>query len=109
MLFTIFAILTVTGAVAAMSLRNLVHSVLALTVAFSGLAAVYLLLGAQFVGLAQILVYVGAVANSHCLRHSADAGLWSCPINFGWLMEIVEGQWDCGFRGLRSIGLGNLP
>lgn len=58
----IFAILTVAGAVAAMSLRNLVHSVLALTVAFAGLAAVYLQLGAQFIGLAQILVYVGAVA-----------------------------------------------
>ena len=62
MLFTIFAILTVAGAAAAMSLRNLVHSVLALTVAFAGLAAVYLQLGAQFIGLAQILVYVGAVA-----------------------------------------------
>jgi NADH-quinone oxidoreductase subunit J len=62
LLFTIFAILTVAGAVAAMSLRNLVHSVLALTVAFAGLAAVYLQLGAQFIGLAQILVYVGAVA-----------------------------------------------
>ena len=62
MLFTIFAILTVAGAVAAMSLRNLVHSVLALTVAFAGLATVYLQLGAQFVGLAQVLVYVGAVA-----------------------------------------------
>jgi NADH-quinone oxidoreductase subunit J len=62
LLFTIFAILTVAGAVAAMGLRNLVHSVLALTVAFAGLAAVYLQLGAQFIGLAQILVYVGAVA-----------------------------------------------
>lgn len=62
MLFTIFAILTVAGAAAAMCLRNLVHSVLALTVAFAGLAAVYLELGAQFIGLAQILVYVGAVA-----------------------------------------------
>ena len=62
MLFTIFAILTVAGAVAAISLRNLVHSVLALTLAFAGLAAVYLLLGAQFIGLAQILVYIGAVA-----------------------------------------------
>jgi NADH-quinone oxidoreductase subunit J len=62
LLFTIFAILTVAGAVAAMSFRNLVHSVLALTIAFAGLAAIYLLLGAQFVGLAQILVYVGAVA-----------------------------------------------
>jgi NADH-quinone oxidoreductase subunit J len=62
LLFTIFAILTVAGAVAAMSLRNLVHSVLALVLAFVGLAAVYLQLGAQFVGFAQILVYVGAVA-----------------------------------------------
>jgi NADH-quinone oxidoreductase subunit J len=62
LLFTIFATLTVTGAVAAISLRDLVHSVLALTVAFSSLAAVYLLLGAQFVGFAQILVYIGAVA-----------------------------------------------
>jgi NADH:ubiquinone oxidoreductase subunit 6 (subunit J) len=62
LLFTIFAILTVAGAAAAMSFRNLVHSVLALTVAFAGLAAVYLQLDAQFIGLAQILVYVGAVA-----------------------------------------------
>jgi NADH-quinone oxidoreductase subunit J len=62
LLFAIFAILTVAGAVAAMSLRNLIHSVLALTVAFAGLAVVYLQLGAQFVGLAQILVYIGAVA-----------------------------------------------
>ena len=62
MLFAIFAMLTVTGAAAAMGLRNLVHSVLALIVAFAGLAAVYLQLGAQFVGLAQVLVYVGAVA-----------------------------------------------
>jgi NADH-quinone oxidoreductase subunit J len=62
LLFTIFAILTVAGAVAAMGLRNLVHSVLALTVAFAGLAAVFLLLGAQFIGFAQVLVYVGAVA-----------------------------------------------
>ena len=62
LLFTTFAILTVVGAVAAMSLRQLVHSVLALIVSFAGLAAVYLLLGAQFVGLAQVLVYVGAIA-----------------------------------------------
>lgn len=60
--FTIIAALTIAGAVAAMSLRNLVHCVLALTLAFAGLAGMYLLLGAQFVGFAQILVYVGAIA-----------------------------------------------
>src|SRR5438045_4902649 len=45
-----------------MSLRNLVHCALALMVAFAGLAAVYLKLNAQFVGFAQVLVYIGAVA-----------------------------------------------
>jgi len=62
LLFTIFAILTVAGAAAAMSLRNLIHSVLALSLAFAGLAVIYLQLGAQFIGFAQILVYIGAVA-----------------------------------------------
>src|SRR5438552_1490436 len=61
-IFTILALLTLAGAIAALSLRNLVHCALALTVAFAGLAAIYLQLSAQFVGFAQILVYVGAVA-----------------------------------------------
>jgi NADH:ubiquinone oxidoreductase subunit 6 (subunit J) len=60
--FSIIAILTIAAAVAAMSLRNLVHCALVLTVAFAGLAAAFLQLDAQFVGFAQILVYVGAVA-----------------------------------------------
>src|SRR5256885_6582976 len=60
--FAIIAAVTIASAVAAMSLRNLVHCALALTVAFAGLAAAYLQLGAQFVGFTQILVYVGAVA-----------------------------------------------
>jgi NADH-quinone oxidoreductase subunit J len=82
LLFTIFAILTVAGAVAAMSLRNLVHSVLALTLAFAGLAAVYLQLGAQFIGLAQILVYVGAVAILivFAILITRDTGAASQPI-----------------------------
>src|SRR6516164_1738856 len=60
--FALIAVVTIAAGVAAMSLRNLVHCALALTVTFAGLAAAYLQLGAQFVGFAQILVYVGAVA-----------------------------------------------
>jgi NADH-quinone oxidoreductase subunit J len=60
--FTILALITVVSAIAAMTLRNLVHCALALAVAFAGLAGLYLRLDAQFVGFAQILVYVGAVA-----------------------------------------------
>ena len=60
--FLIIMFLTVASAIAAMTLRNLVHCALALTVTFAGLAAFYLRLDAQFVGFAQILVYIGAVA-----------------------------------------------
>src|SRR5881397_1651634 len=60
--FIIAAVLTLAGAVAAMSLRNLVHCALCLIVTFAGLAALFLQLNAQFVGFAQILVYIGAVA-----------------------------------------------
>jgi NADH-quinone oxidoreductase subunit J len=61
-LFTILAAVTLGGAVAAMTLRKLVHCALALTLAFAGLATLYLSLDAQFAGLAQLLVYVGAIA-----------------------------------------------
>ncbi len=60
--FVMLAVLTVASAVAAMSLRNLVHCALCVALALVGLAGLYLQLEAQFVGLAQILVYVGAVA-----------------------------------------------
>lgn len=60
--FIILALVTLLSAVAAMSLRNLVHCSLSLVVTFAGLAGLYLRLHAQFVGFAQVLVYVGAVA-----------------------------------------------
>jgi NADH:ubiquinone oxidoreductase subunit 6 (subunit J) len=60
--FIIIAALTIAASAAAMTLRNLVHCSLALVLAFAGLAAAYLQLDAQFVGFAQILVYIGAVA-----------------------------------------------
>jgi NADH-quinone oxidoreductase subunit J len=60
--FAILAAITIAASVAAVSLRNLVHCALALSVAFLGLAAIYLQLEAQFAGFAQVLVYVGAVA-----------------------------------------------
>jgi NADH-quinone oxidoreductase subunit J len=60
--FLILAAMTLVGACAAMTLRGLVHCALALAVAFAGIGTLYLNLGAQFLGLAQLLVYVGAIA-----------------------------------------------
>ena len=60
--FFIIAGVTLGSAVAAISLRNIVHCALMLTLTFAGLAMFYLKLNAQFVGFAQVLVYIGAVA-----------------------------------------------
>jgi NADH-quinone oxidoreductase subunit J len=60
--FLILALITLLSAVAAMSFRNLVHCALSLVITFAGLAGLYLRLHAQFVGFAQVLVYIGAVA-----------------------------------------------
>ena len=58
----IIAALTVAGGLAAVLLKNTVHCALAVSIAFAGLALLFLGLDAQFAGFAQILVYVGAVA-----------------------------------------------
>jgi len=60
--FLVIAIITLSGALAAATLRKLIHAALCLVIAFVGLAASFFLLGAEFVGLVQVFVYVGAVA-----------------------------------------------
>ena len=60
--FLIIAIITLSGAFAAATLRKLIHAALCLVIAFVGVAAYFFLLGAEFVGLVQVFVYVGAVA-----------------------------------------------
>lgn len=60
--FLVIAVITLSGAFAAATLRKLIHAALCLVIAFVGLAAYFFLLGAEFVGLVQVFVYVGAVA-----------------------------------------------
>ncbi len=90
--FSIIAAVTIASAVAAMSLRNLVHCALALVVTFAGLAAAFLQLDAQFVGFAQILVYVGAVSIlvvfAIVLTRSGDTGV-ETVFSTSWLYGVA--------------------
>jgi NADH-quinone oxidoreductase subunit J len=60
--FIFIAVMTLAAGLAAALMPRLIHAALSLVVAFGGLAAFYFLLGAEFVGLVQVFVYVGAVA-----------------------------------------------
>lgn len=60
--FYVLAAVTVAAAVMVISARNPVHSVLFLILAFFNAAGLFLLIGAEFLALILIVVYVGAVA-----------------------------------------------
>ncbi|MEO6114036.1 MAG: NADH-quinone oxidoreductase subunit J [Sphingomicrobium sp.] len=60
--FYLFATLTIASAVAVIFARNPVHSVLFLILAFFNAAGLMLLVGAEFIAMLLVIVYVGAVA-----------------------------------------------
>jgi NADH-quinone oxidoreductase subunit J len=61
-MFWIFAVVTVASGVMVISARNPVHSVLFLILAFFNSAGLFILLGAEFLAMILVVVYVGAVA-----------------------------------------------
>jgi NADH-quinone oxidoreductase subunit J len=60
--FVPIAVFTLAAALAAATLQKLMHAALSFALAFVGVAAFFFLMGAEFVGLVQVFVYIGAVA-----------------------------------------------
>src|SRR6476646_6715842 len=60
--FYLFSVVLVASAVMVIAGRNPVHSVLFLILAFFNAAALFVLLGAEFLAMILVIVYVGAVA-----------------------------------------------
>ncbi|MCY3882705.1 MAG: NADH-quinone oxidoreductase subunit J [Chloroflexi bacterium] len=60
--FYVLSILTLVSAGGVMVSRNLLHAVLFLIVTFIGVAGFFVLLSAEFIAMAQIVIYVGAIS-----------------------------------------------
>ncbi len=60
--FWVFAVLLLASAATVITVRNPVHSVLFLILAFFNAAGLFLIAGAEFLALILVIVYVGAVA-----------------------------------------------
>jgi NADH-quinone oxidoreductase subunit J len=86
--FYLFATVTIASAVLVIFSRNPVHSVLWLILAFFNAAGLMLILGAEFIALLLVIVYVGAVAV---------------------LFLFVVMMLDIDFASLRSGFVRNLP
>src|ERR1700704_569815 len=60
-LFIVFGIICVAGAINLLVQRHPINSALSLVVVMASLALIYLLLGAEFVAAIQLIVYAGAI------------------------------------------------
>jgi NADH-quinone oxidoreductase subunit J len=60
LLFWVFALISVGGALFVISRRNLIAAVMGMVGSFLGIAAIYMMLYAQFLAVVQMLVYAGA-------------------------------------------------
>src|SRR5215467_7191794 len=60
-LFIVFGLICVAGAVNLLVQRHPINSALSLVVVMASLALIYLLLGAEFVAAIQVIVYAGAI------------------------------------------------
>ncbi|RXJ02911.1 NADH-quinone oxidoreductase subunit J [Anaerobacillus alkaliphilus] len=61
-IFLILAILAISSSVMVIILKRIAHRVLSMAFAFFAVAGLYFLLRAEFIGIVQIMVYVGALS-----------------------------------------------
>lgn len=117
MVLLAIAVVIVASAATAMALRNIIHSVLLLTLNWMGIAAFYLWAGAEFVAFAQVLVYVGAVSMVVLFavlltrREAADAAGVSRAALSRACAAIVTAAVVCGVlvAAVRSTDFGPPP
>lgn len=89
--FFVLALLTIGGAVFMISSTRVVHMVVSLAFAFLGIAGLYILLEAEFVGMTQVLVYSGAISilmlfGIMLTRHDA----MDVMVRGGWAKQLLR-------------------
>lgn len=105
--FYSMAAVTIVGALLVVSLRNTVHSALALGLSLSGVAGIFACLGADFLFAGQLLIYVGGIAILivfvvMLLGRTSDLNLRQ--VNEQWAAALLI----CGITGAMLWRLGRL-
>jgi NADH-quinone oxidoreductase subunit J len=99
--FYLFATIVIASGVMTIGSRNPVHSVLWLILAFFNAAGLFLILGAEFIAMLLVIVYVGAVAVLFLFV------VMMLDIDFAELRAGVARYWPLGF-GLALILLAEI-
>jgi NADH-quinone oxidoreductase subunit J len=113
--FGVIAAVVVTGALLVVTTNNVVRAALYLVAVLAGVGASFLLLGAEFVGIAQILVYIGAIVVLFLfgiMLTRAPIGRESHLTNRNWGVGIVVALALIGVLGyslIDAFGSDKLP
>jgi NADH-quinone oxidoreductase subunit J len=95
--FLVTAVVTLGSALMVVTTRNLIHAALWLIVALFGIAVFFVLLSAGFLAVAQVVIYIGAIAILMIfavMMTRRMAGDFGPQVNSNWI-----------FGGLVSLGL----
>ncbi len=109
-MFWIIAIFTLGSAILMVMLKNIFHSALYMVLTFIGVAAMYVMLQADFMAAVQILVYAGAIAifivfgimltqrgnmkqTNLFAKHAALAGLVSLALIVINVIMVMKTKW----------------
>lgn len=84
--FLILSIVTIGGAVFMLNFTKVVHMVISLALTLLGIAGIYFLLNAEFIGIVQVLIYSGAVTvlmlfGIMMTRHTAEEAPSGRPLH----------------------------
>lgn len=106
-IFMLVAAMTLGAALMTVTVRNMIHAALWLVLSLFGIAVVYVLLNAGFLAVAQIVIYIGAIAILVIFaimltrRMAADVGP-QINSNWGWGAALSLGLFAALFWILRN-------
>lgn len=98
--FLVLGVVIVVSALMVVTVRDLVHAALFLVMCFAGVAGLYVLLQAEFLAVAQVLVYIGAITvlilfGIMLTRHIAGGALphlashWKAALGGAWAVLLI--------------------
>jgi len=108
-IFYIFAVITIASAVVVAGARSVSHTAFALLFTLFGVAGIFVLLGADFLGVSQLMIYVGGILVLFLfgmmltagIDHLADerppmgrlvGGVFGATVLFAVLVQIIWGN-----------------